>query len=163
MFKAKKVALAAFTAVALMGCGGGDGDADTIDARTKYVGEWQSGCEVYGRTSERSFVTFSLRGSDELKMAVKNIEYANTDCSGDVLGTNSSDDAFKFVGTKLDSEGQEVDSVTMSAPDDGDPLKAILAVRNNRLYAMPKFPDEDVPVDANGFPTTFPSDYLSRL
>lgn len=30
MFKAKKVALAAFTAVALVGCGGGDGDADTV-------------------------------------------------------------------------------------------------------------------------------------
>jgi hypothetical protein len=173
VFKMRKMVFGALVAVSvwvLAGCGGGGSAGDgagtigTTDARSKYLGDWQSTCDSVGpSTYEREVITFTLRGTNQLKLEGQEFTYTTSDCSGAPTKTELYAGVVTMVGTRTDADGQ-VDKITYLLEGEPAAVNGIAAVRSDRLYVTLYIPGETpaVAVDDDNFPVALSSDFLTR-
>ena len=174
MLNTKTTLITLLSAAVLTACGGG-GDGAAVDARTKYVGTWTSGCDFeITNFYIKSSITLRTQGAADLVGDYSEQYYNDSNCATPKTGPNSSDSwttTYTFVGgTKTLTDGKVVDKVRATVPDEDrgtETFPAILYTADNKLWGEINDPDtldanEDV--DGEGFPNAPDTNsYLTKV
>lgn len=149
-------------AAALVACGGGDEDPvetdNSADPVASYVGSWESRCVADSGASAKVRADLTKASADTLEGDVIAYAYAGTSCSGPSLRDKKvlSNMRATLVGTQ-ETAGVTADRfVGSSAQGEGK----ILMYTNGTTLMIG---DPDAAENADGYPTAFLRESLSRL
>jgi len=163
-------ALSVTTFLAACG-GGGDGSADLVAApatpttpsatttAARYAGSW-GGCFSTGATTSRNeTLVITAQGAETASFAFTETNYAQPACAG-AAGTTSTDSGtIAFAGTKtIGTETVDQGNVTQGTGT----RKQVFRVSGTTLKFGKQAGDGGT-LDANGYPTTFDTNPLTRL
>jgi len=162
MLNNKSTLIALLSAAVLTACGGGGGDGTAVDARTKYVGTWTSGCDNDGPNFYvKSSITLRTQGAADLVGDYSEKNYNDSNCTDQKTGEWAGDswtNTYSFVGSTQNLDGGGVaDKVRMTLPDDeyaGQTFAAILYTADNKLWT--KYNDPDIPDSNENLDGEFP-------
>lgn len=160
-FRLRWLATAAVVAT-LAACGGGDDDPlDTDpsnDPVAKYVGSWETKCYSDSGASARARADLRKVDADTLAGDVIAYAYVGTSCSGPSVRDKKV--LSNLVATKVGSQttaGVTADQFTGTS-DQGKSKFLMFTNGSTLLIGDPKSPE-----DANGYPTEFLEESLSRM
>ena len=161
-------------AVVLAACGGGgDGSADTAATAStagtatpaasttaaKYAGTWGGCFSTAASSSRKETLVITAQGAETASFSFSEANYAEPTCAG-AAGTTSSDSGtITFAGTKTMGT-DTVDQATIAQA--GGTQKQVMLVTGTSLMFGKQAGDGGT-LDADGYPTSFEADPLSRL
>lgn len=174
MLDTKITCLALIGAVVLTACGGGGGDDEVaIDARSKYIGDWQTGCSLAQLLPggiaqyEKEVVEIRLQGASSVVITSTEHVYLDGNCTlpatpalGDVTSST-----LTFVGTKS-VDDKVVDKARAALADlaPNTTVPAIIYTAENKLYTQINRPNRPVAADSEGFPIALDlNSYITKV